>query len=186
MRSAAACVGVGENGTNRRLLPPTAGPFTAALGAGIALLCTAGTYQLTQADLTQADLTHADLTGAIPTKTKLSLATLTTVSLRRITLTQTGLSGADLMGARFSQKDKAFGGNVPVLCAPDGTALWFSEVEPGSAPNITAARVHVLPALHKATAEGLPTLADKGYIGIRIPVRRLKGQPNTPSTSIPR
>jgi hypothetical protein len=44
----------------------------------------------------------------------------------------------------------------------------------------TAARIHALPALYKAAAEGLPTLADKGYIGagigILVPVRRPKGQ----------
>ncbi len=79
----------------------------------------------------------------------------------------------------FSQKHKAFGGNIQFLSAPDGTPLWVSDVEPGSVPDITAARLHALPALYKA-AEGLPTLADKGYIGagigIRIPVRRPKGQ----------
>jgi DDE superfamily endonuclease len=81
----------------------------------------------------------------------------------------------------FSQKHKAFGGNVQFLSAPDGTPLWVSDVEPGSTPDITAARIHALPALYKAAAEGLPTLADKGYtgagIGIRIPVRRPRGKP---------
>ncbi|GGY15454.1 transposase [Streptomyces minutiscleroticus] len=80
----------------------------------------------------------------------------------------------------FSQKHKAFGGNVQFLSAPDGTPLWVSDVEPGSTPDITAARIHALPALYKAAADGLPTLADKGYIGagigIRLPVRRPKGQ----------
>ncbi|MFI1769633.1 transposase family protein [Streptomyces sp. NPDC020800] len=42
------------------------------------------------------------------------------------------------------------------------------------------ARIHVLPALCKTAAEGLPTLADKGYtgasIGILVPVRRPKGR----------
>ncbi|WP_441249021.1 hypothetical protein [Kitasatospora sp. McL0602] len=41
---------------------------------------------------------------------------------------------------------------------------------------LTGVRIHALPALYKAAADGLPTLADKGYIGadigIRIPVRR--------------
>ncbi|WP_055627025.1 transposase family protein [Streptomyces hirsutus] len=92
-----------------------------------------------------------------------------------------------LVGARdngndwwFSQKHKAFGGNVQFLAAPDGTPLWVSDVEPGSVPDITAARIHALPALYKAAAGGLPTLADKGYIGagigILLPVRRPKGQ----------
>ncbi len=80
----------------------------------------------------------------------------------------------------FSQKHKAFGGNVQFLSAPDGTPLWVSDVEPGSVPDITAARIHALPALYKAAADGLPTLADKGYIGagigILVPVRRPKGQ----------
>jgi hypothetical protein len=89
----------------------------------------------------------------------------------------------------FSQKHKAFGGNVQFLSAPDGTPLWVSGVEPGSTPDITAARIHALPALYKAAAEGLPTLADKGYIGagigIHVPVRRPKGQSDGPSTSTP-
>jgi hypothetical protein len=80
----------------------------------------------------------------------------------------------------FSQKHKTFGGNVQFLSAPDGTPLWVSEVEPGSTPDIIAARIHALPALYKAAADGLPTLADKGYIGagigILVPVRRPKGQ----------
>ncbi|GAB2331862.1 IS5-like element IS470 family transposase [Streptomyces variabilis] len=80
----------------------------------------------------------------------------------------------------FSQKHKAFGGNVQFLAAPDGAPLWVSDVEPGSTPDITAARIHALPALYKAAADGLPTLADKGYIGagigILIPVRRPKNQ----------
>ncbi|MFJ4012808.1 transposase family protein, partial [Streptomyces sp. NPDC090026] len=78
------------------------------------------------------------------------------------------------------QKHKAFGGNIQFLSAPDGTPLWVSDVEPGSTPDITAARIHALPALYKAAADGLPTLADKGYtgagIGILIPVRRPKGK----------
>nr|WP_215206404.1 transposase family protein [Streptomyces sp. CHD11] len=80
----------------------------------------------------------------------------------------------------FSQKHKGFGGNVQFLSAPNGTPLWVSDVEPGSTPDITAARLHVLPALYKAAADGLPTLADKGYIGagigIRVPVRLPKGK----------
>ncbi|MFF7755028.1 transposase family protein [Streptomyces sp. NPDC007971] len=80
----------------------------------------------------------------------------------------------------FSQKHKAFGGNVQFLSAPDGTPLWVSDAEPGSTPDITAARIHALPALYKAAADGLPTLADKGYIGagigIVVPVRRPKGR----------
>ncbi|MEY6563418.1 transposase family protein [Streptomyces sp. PGLac3x] len=81
----------------------------------------------------------------------------------------------------FSQKHKAFGGKIQFLSAPDGTPLWVSDVEPGSTPDITAVRIHALPALYKAATDGLPTLADKGYlgagIGILIPVSRPKGKP---------
>lgn len=83
-------------------------------------------------------------------------------------------------GLWFSQKRKALGGNVQFLAAPDGTPLWVSDVEPGSTPDITAARIHALPALYRAAANGLPTLPDKGYIGagidILVPVRRPKGR----------
>ncbi|MFG2218482.1 transposase family protein [Streptomyces sp. NPDC048685] len=85
----------------------------------------------------------------------------------------------------FSQKHKSFGGNVQFLSAPDGTPLWGSDVEPGPTPDITAARPHILPALYKAAADGLSTLADKGCIGIRVPVRRPKGSRNKPSTPTP-
>jgi hypothetical protein len=50
--------------------------------------------------------------------------------------------------------------------------------------DITAARIHALPALYHGTAR-LPTLADPGYkgagIGIYVPVRQLPGghQPGT-------
>ncbi|MER5369470.1 transposase family protein [Streptomyces sp. NPDC002722] len=89
----------------------------------------------------------------------------------------------------FSKKHKAFGGNIQFLAAPDGTPLWISHVEPGSTPDITAARIHALPALHKAAAEGLPTLADKGYLGagitIRIPAAAQRADPNGHFTPIP-
>jgi len=64
---------------------------------------------------------------------------------------------------------------------PYSSPLRLSDAEPGSTPDITAARLHALPALHKTAAKGLPTLADKGYtgagIGALIPHRRPKGQP---------
>ncbi|MFI9617170.1 transposase family protein [Streptomyces sp. NPDC052023] len=68
----------------------------------------------------------------------------------------------------FSQRHKAFGGNIQFLSAPDGTPLWVSDVEPGSTPDITTARIHALPALYKVAADGLPTLADKGHIGAGV------------------
>jgi hypothetical protein len=75
----------------------------------------------------------------------------------------------------YSGKARTHGGNVQAVCAPDGFPLWVSEVEPGSVHDITAARAHALPALYRAAATGLPTLADPGYdgagIGILIPVK---------------
>ncbi len=59
---------------------------------------------------------------------------------------------------------------------PDGFPLWVSPAEPGSVHDITAARIHALPALYQAAAAALPTLADPGYegsgIGIFIPVKQ--------------
>lgn len=85
-----------------------------------------------------------------------------------------------------SQKHKTFGGNVQFLSAPDGTPLWVSDAEPGSTPDISAARIHALPALYKAAADALPTLADKGCIGagigVLVPTRRPKGRPSRPCT----
>ncbi|MFI6151053.1 transposase family protein [Streptomyces sp. NPDC051109] len=85
--------------------------------------------------------------------------------MRHVVLDGTLIASDRVAGVRensndlwFSQKHKAFGGIVQVLSAPDGTPLWVSEVEPGSTPDITAARIHALPALYKAAAEGLPTL----------------------------
>ncbi|ASQ92070.1 transposase family protein [Streptomyces sp. 11-1-2] len=51
---------------------------------------------------------------------------------------------------------------------PSGDLLWVSDVEPGSTPDITAARHHPLPALYRAARDGLPTLADLGYQGAGI------------------
>ncbi|WP_406209652.1 IS5/IS1182 family transposase [Streptomyces sp. NBC_01017] len=79
----------------------------------------------------------------------------------------------------YSAKHKAFGANVQFVSAPDGTPLWVSDGEPGSVPDITAARSHCLPALYKAAADGLPTLADAGYqgagIGIHHPFKKPRG-----------
>jgi DDE superfamily endonuclease len=79
----------------------------------------------------------------------------------------------------YSGKAHAHGGNIQAVIAPDGFPLWFSEVEPGSVHDITAARIHTLPGLYWAAATGLPTLADPGYdgagIGILIPVKQPTG-----------
>jgi hypothetical protein len=76
----------------------------------------------------------------------------------------------------YSGKAHTHGGNIQAVLAPDGFPLWVSGVEPGSVHDITAARIHALPALYRAAAQKLPTLADPGYegagIGILIPVRQ--------------
>lgn len=76
----------------------------------------------------------------------------------------------------YPGKARRHGGNVQAVIRPDGLPLWISPVEPGSVHDITAARLHALPALYRAAAPGLPTLADPGYqgagIGIKIPMRQ--------------
>jgi DDE superfamily endonuclease len=73
----------------------------------------------------------------------------------------------------YSGKAHCHGGNLQAVTGPDGFPLWVSEVEPGSGHDITAARLHALPALYHTAAQGLPTLADPGYegtgTGIHIP-----------------
>lgn len=75
-----------------------------------------------------------------------------------------------------SGKAHTHGGNIQAVIAPDGFPLRVSGVEPGSVHDLTAARIHALPALYAAAAAGLPALADPGYegagIGICIPVRQ--------------
>jgi hypothetical protein len=48
-------------------------------------------------------------------------------------------------------------------------------VEPGSVHDITSAPEHCLGALYKSAADGVPTLADKGYegagIGVHTPIK---------------
>jgi hypothetical protein len=60
-----------------------------------------------------------------------------------------------------------------------GSPLWVSPVEPGSVHDLTAARLHALPALCPAAAPGLPAVAGLGYdgagIGIGIPVTQPTG-----------
>jgi hypothetical protein len=76
----------------------------------------------------------------------------------------------------YSGKAHTHGGNIQAVLAPDGFPLWVSEAEPGSVHDLTTARTHALPALYRAAATGLPTLADPGYdgagIGIHIPVKQ--------------
>jgi DDE superfamily endonuclease len=79
----------------------------------------------------------------------------------------------------YSGKAHAHGGSIQAVTAPDGLPLWVSDVEPGSVHDITAARIHALPALYQAATAGLPTLADPGYdgagLGILIPVKQPPG-----------
>ena len=79
----------------------------------------------------------------------------------------------------YSGKAHAHGGSIQAVTAPDGLPLWVSDVEPGSVHDITAARIHALPALYRAATAGLPTLADPGYdgagLGILIPVKQPPG-----------
>lgn len=84
--------------------------------------------------------------------------------------------------AWYSGKDKTFAGNVQFLAGPDGTPLWVSDVEPGSRHDLTCARIHALPALYPAAAQGLPTLADLGYLGAGAGVHTpLRPDPGIPS-----
>ena len=79
----------------------------------------------------------------------------------------------------YSGKAHTHGGNIQAVLAPDGFPLWVSPVEPGSVHDITAARIHALPALYRAAAADVPTLADPGYdgagIGILIPIKQPTG-----------
>lgn len=75
----------------------------------------------------------------------------------------------------YSGKARRFGANVQAVSLPGGFPIWISDAEPGSVPDITAARISALPALYRAASLGMPTLADPGYegagIGILTPVK---------------
>jgi hypothetical protein len=85
----------------------------------------------------------------------------------------------EVIDLSYSGKARTHGGNIQAVLSPDGFPLWVSAVEPGSVHNITAARLHALPALYRAAAADLPTLADPGYdgagIGVHIPVKQPAG-----------
>jgi hypothetical protein len=76
----------------------------------------------------------------------------------------------------YSGKAHRHGGNIQAVASPTGFPLWVSPAEPGSVHDITAARIHALPALYRSAALGLPALADPGYqgagIGIKIPAKQ--------------
>jgi hypothetical protein len=73
-----------------------------------------------------------------------------------------------------SGKAHVHGGNVQPVRAPDRFPLWVFELEPGSVPDITAARARALPG-----RRWLACLADPGYegagLGILIPARQPTG-----------
>jgi hypothetical protein len=68
--------------------------------------------------------------------------------------------GGEVPDLWYSGKAHAHGGNIQAVCAPDGFPLRGSGVEPGSVHDITAVRLHALPALYRAAARGLPALAE--------------------------
>jgi hypothetical protein len=67
----------------------------------------------------------------------------------------------------YSGKHGEHGGNVQVVCDPEGFPAAVSDVQPGSVHDLAAARMTGFRgALHAAAALlGLPALADKGYDG---------------------
>jgi DDE superfamily endonuclease len=78
----------------------------------------------------------------------------------------------------YSGKAHTHGANIQAVIAPDGFPLWVSQAEPGSVHDLTATRLHALPALYHAAASGLPALADPGYDGAGIgciPVKQPAG-----------
>jgi hypothetical protein len=81
--------------------------------------------------------------------------------------------------AWYSGKAHRHGGNVQAVMRPDGLPLWAGPAEPGSVHDITAARLHALPALYRVAALGMPCLADSGYegagIGVLTPVKKPAG-----------
>jgi DDE superfamily endonuclease len=85
----------------------------------------------------------------------------------------------EVIDAWYSGKARRHGGNVQAVMRPDGLPLWAGPVEPGSVHDLTAARRHALPALYRAAALGMPTLADLGYegagIGVLTPVKKPAG-----------
>jgi hypothetical protein len=83
----------------------------------------------------------------------------------------------------YSGRKRRYGASVQAVMHPGGLPLWTGPAEPGSVPDIDAARSCALPALYRAAALGLPCLADGGYqgagIGIRTPVKSPKAKKGT-------
>ena len=96
----------------------------------------------------------------------------------RLAETVTSVKGEDI-NAWYSGKKHRPGTNVQAVMLPGGLPIWAGPAEPGHVHDITAARAHALPALYRAAALGMPTLADGGYegagIGICVPVKNPGG-----------
>jgi DDE superfamily endonuclease len=73
---------------------------------------------------------------------------------------------------------KDFGGNIQGLFYPDGLPMWVSDVLPGNAHDLAAARETVLPVLRTYTGK-MPALADCGYEGaghgVLTPAKKPRG-----------
>ena len=80
----------------------------------------------------------------------------------RLAETVTSVKGEDI-NAWYSGKKHRPGANVQAVMLPGGLPIWAGPAEPGHVHDITAARAHALPALCRAAALGMPTLADGGY-----------------------
>jgi hypothetical protein len=96
----------------------------------------------------------------------------------RLTETVTSVKGEDI-NAWHSGKKHRPGASAQAVMLPGGLPIWAGPAEPGHVHDITAARAHALPALYRAAALGMPTLADGGYegagIGICVPVKNPGG-----------
>jgi hypothetical protein len=64
----------------------------------------------------------------------------------------------------YSGKAHTHGGNIQAVLAPNGSPLWLSAAEPGSVYDITAARLHALPALCRGP--GSHELASQAWVAI--------------------
>jgi hypothetical protein len=65
--------------------------------------------------------------------------------------------------AEYSHKHRRHGVNVQVVTDPAGRLLWISPTMPGRAHDLTAARAHRI--IRICERQGVPILADRGYIG---------------------
>jgi hypothetical protein len=95
-------------------------------------------------------------------------------STGRLSEQVTSVTG-EAIDAWYSGRHHRPGGNVQAVIRPDGLPLRASPAEPGHVHDITAARVHALPALYRAAAPGMPALTHSGYegagAGIHVPVK---------------